>query len=164
MMKKAFIGSLGEDALSEKIVLLRVDFNVPLHHADHHFAVENDARIRASLPTIRYLQMNKAKVVICSHLGRPAGKDLSMSLAPVATRLSELLHCRVTFVDDCVGVETQVAIQKLQGGEVALLENLRFHGGEEANDADFARQLAQGVDVFVNDAFGAAHRGMNLSI
>jgi phosphoglycerate kinase len=158
MMKKAFIGSLGEDALSGKVVLLRVDFNVPLHPADHHFAVENDARIRAALPTIRYLQMNKAKVVICSHLGRPTGKDLSMSLRSVATRLSELLHYRVTFVDDCIGVETQAAIDKLQGGEVVLLENLRFHPGEEANDADFARQLAQNVDIYVNDAFGAAHR------
>jgi phosphoglycerate kinase len=138
-----------------KRVLVRVDFNVPIESGK----VLDDWRLRATLPTIRYLTERGAKVILLSHLGRPKGKrDEQFSLRPVAQRLSELLGQPVQFADDCVGEVAEQTVAQLQAGEVLLLENLRFHAGEEANDDSFAQQLARLGDVFVNDAFGAAHR------
>ena len=137
-----------------KRVLLRADLNVPLHDG----AVTDDTRIREAIPTISYLLDHGAAVIVCSHLGRPNGVDESLSLAPVAGRLSNLLDIDVWFVADCVGPEAEAAVAVLKPGSALLLENLRFHPGEEANDPAFARQLASLADVFVDDAFGAAHR------
>jgi phosphoglycerate kinase len=138
-----------------KRVLVRVDFNVPIENGK----VLDDWRLRATLPTIRYLTERGAKVILLSHLGRPKGKrDEQFSLRPVAQRLSELLGQPVQFADDCVGEVAEQGVARLQAGEVLLLENLRFYAGEEANDEAFAQQLARLGDVFVNDAFGAAHR------
>ncbi|MFA0761932.1 MAG: hypothetical protein HZLCBSQH_002043 [Candidatus Fervidibacterota bacterium] len=138
-----------------KRVLVRVDFNVPIENGK----VLDDWRLRATLPTIRYLTERGAKVILLSHLGRPKGKrDEQFSLRPVAQRLSELLGQPVQFADDCVGEVAEQGVARLRAGEVLLLENLRFHAGEEANDEAFAQQLARLGDVFVNDAFGAAHR------
>jgi phosphoglycerate kinase len=135
-------------------VLVRADLNVPLEHGE----VADDTRIRESLPTIRFLLDGGAAVVICSHLGRPKGRDASQSLEPVARRLSELLAMPVAFLDDCVGPSVSSAVKAAPPRSVTLLENLRFHPEEEQNDSEFARQLATGFDLFVNDAFGAAHR------
>jgi len=138
-----------------KRVLVRVDFNVPIENGK----VLDDWRLRATLPTIRYLAERGAKVILLSHLGRPKGKrDEQFSLRPVAQRLSELLGQPVQFADDCFGEVAEQGVARLRAGEVLLLENLRFHAGEEANDEAFAQQLARLGDVFVNDAFGAAHR------
>jgi phosphoglycerate kinase len=139
-----------------KRILLRVDFNVPLDPDDGH--VLDDSRIRAALPTIEYLRERGARLILCSHLGRPKGVDDSLRLAPVARRLGELLDSPVKTTDDCVGPQVKEAAQALGPGEVLLLENLRFHPEEEANDPDFARALASLADVYVNDAFGTAHR------
>lgn len=138
--------------------LVRVDFNVPL---DSNRQITDDTRIRASLPTIQYLLQNGASVILMSHLGRPKGKpDPEYSLHPVAIRLQELLGADVPvqFANDCVGNEVREAAMALQPGKVLLLENLRFHPEEEANDPDFARRLAQLGSLYVNDAFGSAHR------
>jgi phosphoglycerate kinase len=140
-----------------KRVLERVDFNVPLDKATG--AIADDARIRAALPTIRYLLEQGARLVLCSHLGRPDGKVVEkLSLKPCAVRLSELLGQPVALARDCVGPQAEVAVTALQPGQVVLLENLRFHPEEEADDPAFARELASLGDVFVNDAFGTAHR------
>jgi len=139
-----------------KRVLVRVDFNVPLETQTAR--VLDDARIRASLPTIAYSQEQGARIVLCSHLGRPKGRDESLSLAPVARRLSELLGRHVPLAPDCVGPETEAMVASLGPGDVLLLENVRFHPEEEKNDPEFARALARLADVFVNDAFAAAHR------
>ncbi|MDQ5823785.1 MAG: phosphoglycerate kinase [Chloroflexota bacterium] len=139
-------------------VLVRVDFNVPL---DAGGQITDDTRIVASLPTIQYLLENGAAVILMSHLGRPKdGPDPKLSLAPTAARLQELLGSSATvrFAGDCVGDEVKQAARQLQPGEVLLLENVRFHKEEEANDADFAGQLASLADLYVNDAFGSAHR------
>ena len=136
-------------------VLLRADLNAPLAGG----AVADDTRLRESLPTIRLLLDGGASVLVCSHLGRPGGKrDAALSLAPVAERLAELLGRPVAFADDCVGPAADAVARALAPGRIALLENLRFHAGEEANDAAFAAALAAHADAFVNDAFGAAHR------
>jgi len=138
-----------------KKVIVRVDFNVPLEAG----RVADDTRIRAALPTIEYLVERGAAVILMSHLGRPKGKVVKeLRLDPVATRLSELLGKRVRKLDDCVGPEVKAAAKALQPGEVLLLENLRFHAGERANDSAFAKELANLGDIYVNDAFGAAHR------
>jgi phosphoglycerate kinase len=143
--------------VQNKRVLVRVDFNVPLDKATG--AITDDARIRAALPTIRYLIGQGARVVLCSHLGRPDGKVVDkLRLTPVAQRLSELLGQPVAKTDDCVGPAVQAAVAAMKPGDVLLLENLRFHAEEEANDAAFARQLAALAEVYVNDAFGTAHR------
>lgn len=139
-----------------KRVLLRVDFNVPLN-ADG--TISDDSRIKACLPTIRYLIAKHARLVVCSHLGRPKGRvQEDLRLAPVAKRLSEYLGRPVEALRDCIGPEVEDAVSRLQDGELVLLENLRFHAEEEANEPDFARDLSRLADIYVNDAFGAAHR------
>ncbi|HEY45029.1 MAG TPA: phosphoglycerate kinase [Anaerolineae bacterium] len=135
--------------------LVRVDFNVPLDEG----IVTDDTRLRASLPTLNYLIENGASVVLCSHLGRPKGEVVpSLSLRPVAKKLSELLGQSVGFVAECIGPEVQAAAEKLKAGEILVLENTRFHPEETANDPAFAAELASLADLFVNDAFGSAHR------
>jgi phosphoglycerate kinase len=147
--------SLTDYPLAGKRVFVRVDFNVPL--ADGRVA--DDTRIRAALPTITALLDQECAVVLASHLGRPKGQVVDgLRMAPVAARLSELLGRPVATADDCVGSQAQAAAGALRPGEVLLLENLRFHAEETGNDPDFARQLASLADVYVNDAFGTAHR------
>ncbi|MBE3575058.1 MAG: phosphoglycerate kinase [Firmicutes bacterium] len=141
--------------LKGKRVLVRVDFNVP---QDESGRITDDTRIRAALPTIRYILDQGGRALLVSHLGRPKGKDLKYTLKPVATRLSELLGKPVRFVEDTVGPVAEEASRQLKDGEVALLENVRFYPEEEKNNPDFARQLANLADVYVNDAFGSAHR------
>jgi len=141
--------------LAGKRVFIRVDFNVPLAPGGQE--ITSDKRIRASMPTIQYALEKGAGVILASHLGRPKGKpNPEMSLKPVATRLAELLGCPVTMAPDCVGSAVEAMLPK--PGEVLLLENLRFHAEEEKNDAEFSRQLARLCDVYINDAFGSAHR------
>lgn len=147
--------SLRDIDAAHKTVLVRVDFNVPL--ADG--AVGDDARLRATLPTIDYLREREAKIILVSHLGRPKGAvKEELRLAPVAARLSALLGLPVQTAQDCVGPEADTAARALEPGGVLLLENVRFHAEEERNDPGFARRLASLADLFVNDAFGAAHR------
>jgi phosphoglycerate kinase len=142
--------------LKGKKVLVRVDFNVPL---DEKGAVTDDKRIVASLPTIKKILADGGKAILMSHLGRPKGKKLpDMSLAPVAKRLENLLGKPVKFASDCVGPEVEKAVSALKPGECLLLENLRFYAEEEKNDPEFAKKLAKLGDVYVNDAFGTAHR------
>ncbi|PKN01591.1 MAG: phosphoglycerate kinase [Elusimicrobia bacterium HGW-Elusimicrobia-1] len=149
--------SVRDADLKNKKVLMRADFNVPI---DESGKITNDKRIQAAVPTIKHiLAQTGASLVLMSHLGRPKGKPVaSMSLAPVAKRLSEILGVSVKFVADCVGPEVQKAAAALKGGEVLLLENLRFHPDEEKNDDAFAKQLASLGEVFVQDAFGTVHR------
>jgi phosphoglycerate kinase len=150
--KKLFVEDLN---VTGKRVIVRVDFNVPLKDGK----VESDKRLAASLPTIQYLRKKDAKVILMSHLGRPDGKRVpDMSLRPVAEALSGLLGAPVAFADDCVGPAAEKAVAALAPGGVLLLENLRFHAEEEDNDPGFAKQLAALADVYVNDAFGTAHR------
>jgi phosphoglycerate kinase len=142
--------------LSGKRVLTRVDVNVPM---DEHNNIADDTRIRAVLPTINYALDENAKVIIASHMGRPKGKvDSKFSLAPVAKRLSRLLKKEVKFAPNCIGPEVTSMIQDMQAGDVLLLENLRFHPEEQANDDSFAKELASLCDIYVNDAFAVAHR------
>ncbi|HTS15970.1 MAG TPA: phosphoglycerate kinase [Verrucomicrobiae bacterium] len=137
-------------------VLVRVDYNVPL---DENGAITDDKRIKATVPTLDYLVKGGAKTILCSHLGRPKGKrDPKQSLRPVAQRLAEILGRPVAFVDDCIGEKIDKTISIMQPGDVLLLENLRFYAEEEKNDAGFAEKLARNADVYVNDAFGTAHR------
>tara|TARA_B100000035_G_scaffold96332_1_gene81670 strand:- start:4650 stop:5849 length:1200 start_codon:yes stop_codon:yes gene_type:complete len=136
--------------------LVRVDFNVPL---DADGTVTDETRINAALPTIKELQSKGAKIILASHLGRPKGeRNSSMSLSPVAPLLAQKLGTPVLFLEDCIGDQVKSAVDTLQDGQVALLENLRFHKGETDNDPGFAAGLASLADVFVNDAFGTAHR------
>jgi len=142
--------------IEEKRVLFRVDFNVPL---DSQQNITDDTRIRAVLPTLRYALDNRARVIVASHLGRPKGKAVpEMSLAPVSKRLGRLLEQNVKMAPDCIGAEVEAAVAALAPGEVLLLENLRFHPGETANDDDFARALAKLCEVYINDAFAVSHR------
>src|SRR2546421_593567 len=153
MMNKKTIRDID---VAGKRVLVRVDFNVPLDAEQH---ITDDTRIRAALPTIEYLLDHGAAVILMSHLGRPKGKAVeTMRLTPVAQRLSELLHKPVQMAPDCIGPEVEALARNLQPGQVLLLENLRFHDEEEKNDPAFARQLASLGDIYVNDAFGTAHR------
>ncbi|UCC59632.1 MAG: phosphoglycerate kinase [Dehalococcoidia bacterium] len=153
-MKKKTIRDI---ELKDRKVLVRVDFNVPLDIETHE--ISDDSRIKAAIPTIQYLIDKGCRVILCSHFGRPKGKVVEdMRLAPVAKRLSELLKLPVASTKDCIGIEVEQSVSKLKSGAVLLLENLRFHPEEEQNDPDFARTLAGLADVYVNDAFGTAHR------
>lgn len=160
-MPKKTVANLSSSDLSGKRVLVRVDFNVPL---DDQGSITDDTRIRAALPTIQELTSKGAKVILASHFGRPKGDDFAaraqdkFRLTPVATRLSELLGKPVAKPNDCIGDEVAAAVAALQNGDVLLLENVRFHPGEEKNDPEFAKQLAAVADLYVNDAFGTAHR------
>jgi phosphoglycerate kinase len=147
--------SVEDLALEGKRVFLRADLNVPLTHGQ----ITDDARIRATLPTLRHCLKGGGAVIVASHLGRPSGTpDPRYSLAPVARRLAELLECPVPLAPDCVGDAVLVGAGALRPGDLLLLENLRFHPGEEANDPEFARALGQLADCYVNDAFSASHR------
>ena len=138
-----------------KTCLVRCDFNVPVKNG----VITDDKRIVEALKTIKYLMNNGAKVILCSHLGRPKGEfNMDFSLAPVQKRLSELLNCPVAMSKDVVGEDAQSKAKALKDGEVMLLENLRFHKEEEKNDAEFAKKLADLAEIYVNDAFGTAHR------
>ena len=142
-----------------KRVLVRVDFNVPLAEKDGRQVITDDTRVSESLPTLKFLLENKAKLVLMSHLGRPKGKvKPEFSLAPVAERLRDLLSVSVKFAPDCIGPDVEKMAEALQPGEVLLLENLRFHPEEEANDLGFSKALARLGELYVNDAFGTAHR------
>ncbi len=153
MQKKLSIRDID---LAGKRVLMRVDFNVPL---DEHQNITEDTRIRAALPTIKYASEQGAVIALVSHLGRPKGeRKPEFSLAPVAKRLSELLEKEVTFLDDCIGKSVKQTLSAAKQGDVFLLENVRFYKGETKNDPEFAKQLADGLDCVVNDAFGTAHR------
>jgi phosphoglycerate kinase len=141
--------------VKDKRVLVRVDFNVPLSEG----AVSDDTRIRAALPTIQYLLSREATVILCSHLGRPSGEAVDdLRMDPVARRLSELLDRPVAKLDECVGPEVEAAVLAAKPGDVILLENTRFHPEEKKNDPTFAARLAALADLYVNDAFGSAHR------
>lgn len=142
--------------VSGKRVLVRVDFNVSVDKKTNE--IKDDTRIVAALPTINALVEKGAKVVLCSHFGRPEGRDPKMSLKAVSDRLAKHLGKPVVFAEDCVGEVAEKAVASLKNGDVALLENLRYHAGEEDDDAAFCKQLAKLGDVYVNDAFGAAHR------
>ncbi len=142
--------------LAGKRVFVRVDFNVPFDKKSG--AISDDERIRAALPTLQYLEAREAKVVLASHLGRPKPGTHSPSLEPCGARLAELLGVEVILPEDCIGDTVQKLVRELRPRQVCLLENLRFHAEEEANDEGFARALAKLCDVYVNDAFGAAHR------
>ncbi|NJL83519.1 MAG: phosphoglycerate kinase [Chloroflexaceae bacterium] len=155
-MPKKTVANLSAAELAGKRVLVRVDFNVPLNDDG---TIADDTRIRAALPTIQDLIGKEAKVILCSHMGRPKGKvNESLRLTPAARRLSELLGKEVVMGSDCIGEEVAAQIATLPNGGVALLENLRFHNEEEANDPEFAQKLAANADLYVNDAFGTAHR------
>ena len=145
--------------VSGKRVLMRVDFNVPTEEKDGHIAITDDTRIRESLPTIELLREKGAKVILMAHFGRPKGKPVAKySLRPVATHLAELIHHPVAFSHDVIGKVPEEIIAHMQPGDVCLLENVRFHAEEEENADGFARELAKLGDIYVNDAFGAAHR------
>ena len=141
--------------VEDKRVLVREDFNVPLHEGE----VTDDTRLRVALPTIARLREGGAKTILLSHFDRPKGKRVpSMSLKPVVAPLAKLLGRPVAFADDCIGERARAAVAAMRDGDVLLLENLRFHAGEEADDPDFAKQLAENGDLYVDDAFSAAHR------
>lgn len=160
-MSKKTLANLTTSDLQDKRVLVRADFNVPL---DDQGNISDDTRIRAALPTINHLISHGAKVILASHFGRPKGDDFAARvseknrLTPVATRLSELLGQTVTKPSDCIGDEVASTVAAMQPGQVVLLENVRFHPEEEKNDPAFAEQLASIADLYVNDAFGTAHR------
>jgi len=149
------IKSIDQLPIEGKRVFIRVDFNVPLTPAR---GVADDSRIRAAVPTIEHAIKRGARVILASHLGRPKGPTPSLSLEPVGARLAELIGRDVTLTDEAVGDGARKVVADLRDGDVALLENLRFFPAEEANDEGFARQLAQYADIYVNDAFGTAHR------
>ncbi len=156
-MASAYKRTVRDVDVAGKTILVRVDFNVPFRPGT--LEISDDSRIEASLTTVRYLLDRQCRIVLCSHLGRPGGEVVGeLRLEPIAGRLAGLLGRRVEYVPDCVGPSVERAVADLPPGGVLLLENLRFHAGEEQNHADFSRRLASLADLFVNDAFGAAHR------
>ena len=141
--------------VKDKTILLRVDYNVPIKDGQ----VSDDYRVKQSLPTLHYLLEQNARLILCAHLGRPDGKpNPELSLKPVAAVLEGLINRPVKFAADCVGQPAEEAVKDLKNGEILLLENLRFHPEEEANDQNFAKQLVNGADLFVQDGFGVVHR------
>ena len=160
-MSKKTLANLSSADLSGRRVLVRVDFNVPV---DDHGKITDDTRIRAALPTIQYLTSNGAKVILASHFGRPKGDDFAarvtdkFRLTPVGDRLAEVLGKPVVKTDDCIGDDVAAKVAAMNNGDVLLLENVRFHPEEEKNTPEFAKQLASIADLYVNDAFGTAHR------
>ena len=161
-MKKKTIEDLKEKQLEGKKVLVRVDFNVPLNE---ELEITDDTRIVAALPTIKYLISHHTKVILMSHLGRPKGKVVEeLRLDPVAKRLSKLLLQEVRKANDCIGEEVEKIVSNMQDREVVLLENLRFHPEEEKNDYEFSKKLANLADIFINDAFGTAHRAHSSTV
>lgn len=151
--------SLHDLVVAGKRVLVRVDFNVPLDEKDGEMVITDDKRIQATIPTLEHLIKNQAKIILCSHLGRPKGKvDPKQSLKPVATALEKILNKSVTFSEKTTGDALIAQTEKMENGEILLLENLRFFPEEEKNDSAFAQELAKLADVFINDAFGTAHR------
>lgn len=156
-MGRFFKQTIRDIQVCHRTVLVRADYNVPL---DNQGGIADDLRVRASLPTLRYLLGRNCRVVVISHLGRPKGKQSALSLAPVAARLAELLGRPVQFVDDCVGPKVRQAVRCMASGQVLLLENLRFYAEEELNDQTFAQAIARAVrpDYFVQDGFGVVHR------
>ncbi|KAK8644050.1 hypothetical protein V6N13_013323 [Hibiscus sabdariffa] len=155
MATKKSVGALKEADLKGKRVFVRVDLNVPL---DDNFNITDDTRVRAAVPTIKYLMGHGSKVILSSHLGRPKGVTPKYSLKPLVPRLSELLGVEVKMANDCIGAEVEKLVAELPDGGVLLLENVRFYKEEEKNDPEFAKKLASLADVYVNDAFGTAHR------
>src|SRR5262245_35081175 len=142
-----------------KRVFVRVDYNVPLEEKDGEMVITDATRIVETLPTLRLLIERGAKLILAAHLGRPKGRrEPSMSLRPVAKKLADLLGCAVAFVDDCIGEKVEQTVGVMKPGDVVLLENVRFYNEEEANDPAFAERLAKVAEIYVNDAFGAAHR------
>jgi phosphoglycerate kinase len=142
-----------------KRVFVRVDYNVPMEERDGQMVINDATRIRETIPTLELLIARGAKLILAAHLGRPKGqREPSMSLRPVAAQLADLLHRPVAFVDDCIGEKVEKTVGALKEGDVLLLENVRYYNEEEANDPAFAEKLARVADVYVNDAFGAAHR------
>src|SRR5260370_1244239 len=142
-----------------KRVLVRVDYNVPMEEKDGQMVINDDTRIKETIPTLDYLIQNGAKIILAAHLGRPKGKrEPSMSLRPVANKLADLLCRPAVLVADCIGEKVEKTVGLLQRGDVLLLENVRYYNEEEANAPPFAEKLARVADVYVNDAFGAAHR------
>ncbi|CAL9192479.1 unnamed protein product [Musa hybrid cultivar] len=155
MATKRSVGDLKEDDLKGKRVFVRVDLNVPL---DDSQKITDDTRVRAAVPTIKSLMEHGARVIVCSHLGRPKGVTPKYSLKPLVPRLSELLGVDVEMTNDCIGEEVEKMVAALPDGGVLLLENVRFYKEEEKNDPEFAKKLASLADLYVNDAFGTAHR------
>ena len=142
-----------------KLVFVRVDYNVPMEEKDGRMVINDDTRIKETLPTLELLIEKGAPIILASHLGRPNGKrEPSMSLRPVAARLADLIQRPVAFVDDCIGEKAEKTAAALRPGDILLLENVRYYEEEEANDPAFAEKLAKVAEVYVNDAFGAAHR------
>ncbi len=151
--------SIRDISLSGKRCFVRVDFNVPLDEKDGQMVITDDTRIKETLPTLKFLIEAGARVILASHLGRPKGqRDPKQSLRPIAARLSEMIKRPVDFADDCIGDAAKTKAMALQDGGVLVLENVRFHAGEEKNDPELARQMADLAEVYVNDAFGSAHR------
>ncbi len=151
--------SIRDISLSGKRCFVRVDFNVPLDEKDGQMVITDDTRIKETLPTLKFLIEAGARVILASHLGRPKGQfDPKQSLRPIAARLSEMIKRPVDFADDCIGDAAKAKAMALQDGGVLVLENVRFHAGEEKNDPELARQMADLAEVYVNDAFGSAHR------
>ena len=151
--------SVTELDVKGKRVLMRVDYNVPIEEKNGRMVITDSTRIQETLPTLELLASQGAKTTLLSHLGRPKGQpDPSLSLRPVAEKLADMLARPVAFVDDCIGEKVEKTQGLLQPGDVLLLENVRFHAGEEANDPSFAEKLAAGAEIYVDDAFGAAHR------
>ncbi|KAH7654507.1 Phosphoglycerate kinase protein [Dioscorea alata] len=155
MAAKKSVGDLKGADLKSKRVFVRVDLNVPL---DENLNITDDTRIRAAVPTIKYLMEHSARVILSSHLGRPKGVTPKYSLKPLVPRLSELLGVNVEMANDCIGEEVEKMVAALPDGGVLLLENVRFHKEEEKNDPEFSKKLASLADLYVNDAFGTAHR------
>src|SRR5687767_4131744 len=156
-MAKLTVNDLND--LNGKRVFVRVDYNVPMEEKDGQMVINDVTRIKETLPTLNLLVGKGAKVILAAHLGRPKGqREPSMSLRPVAKKLSEMLGKPVDFVDDCIGASVEAAVNKLAPGGILLLENVRYYNEEEANDPAFAEKLAKVADVYINDAFGAAHR------